>query len=221
MDDQKPKVAIILPVNNSMPHLKPMIDALYESTNFPFELIIIESESTDGTTEYITKLSNEKKNITIHFGKKEGLTKAINKGINLAGGLDVYITQDDVIHFKLYGRDWLAEMWENAQKPEKGIVTCLNGGGISDSDYIEGLRWVGTWAMYLPRKTIKKVGLFDENMCPGDDVDYCYRIGEAGLGGIMIDYWVQHHRLTEHGTVDDEKRQKKMSKYFKKKWGIK
>lgn len=220
----KPKVAIILPVSNSMPYLEPMIKSLYSSTKFPFKLIIIESESTDGTKEYVDGLGKASLlpgyEIEVHHTKKEGLVKAINYGIEVAGNLDVYLTQDDVIHFKLYGRDWLLEMYELAQKKHIGIVSSHGGVGISGKDYIDGMRWAGTWNTYIPRSTISKIGKFDENMGPGDDIDYCYRVGLAKLKGAIIDYWVQHHRLTEHGDVDSEKKQKKMSRYFKKKWKI-
>ncbi len=215
----KPKVAVILPVSDSMPHLEIMIKALYGSTKFPFKLIIIESESTDGTYEFVDNLQTKYDNIEVHHVPKEGLVKAINYGISQTE-LDVYLTQDDVIHFPLYGRDWLLEMHNLSKKKDMGIVTSLGGYGISDSSYVDGMKWAGTWNTYIPRKTIKKIGLLDENMGPGDDIEYSYRIGLNGLKGGIINYWIQHHRLTEHGDVDSKKKQKKMSEYFKKKYGI-
>ena len=214
------EVTVIVPVSNSMPHLETMLGCLYSSTSFPFKLIIIESESTDFTNVFVDEFAKHHSNVQVVHTKKEGLTKAINLGIRLAGDTDVYITQDDVIHFRLYGRDWLAEMWKLAKDKKIGVITCLNGGGISGQDYVDGMRWVGTWAIYLPRHTIDTVGFFDEKMSPGDDIDYCYRIGLAKLKGCMTDYWVQHHRLTEHGDVDTKAKQLKMSKYFKAKWGL-
>ena len=216
----KPEVAVILPCHNSMPHLAPMLKNLYESTNFPFKLIIIESESTDGTKEFV-KLYGKFKNVEVYHTKKKGLTHAINYGIKKAKNLDVYLTQDDVIHFKLYGRDWLLEMNELASKKEVGFVVSLGGWGVSGEEYIKGLKWAGTWNTYIPRSTIKKVGLFDENMSPGDDIDYSYRVQQAKLKGGITNYWVQHHRLTEHGDVDSRKKQREMGEYFRRKHGIK
>lgn len=214
--EKEARVAIILPVHNSMPHLKPMVENLYHSTNFPFKLIIVESESTDGTKEYVDSLQYD--NLEVYHTPKRGLTPAINFGIKKAEELDVYITQDDVIHFRLYGRDWLLEMHDHAQRDKKvGIMTGHLGGGISGPEYIKGLRWAGTWNTYIPRRIINDVGLFDENMGPGDDIDYCYRIAKKGYGGAIIDFWVQHHRLTEHGNVDQSETIAKMAKYFRKK----
>ena len=218
------KVAIILPTLNVMPHIKSMIEALYNSTNFPFKLIIVDGFSTDGTEEYCKALANTdvmlNRDIEFYQIPKKGLANAINYGIKKAGKLDVYLTQPDVIHFKLYGRDWLLEMYEQSRKQNYGIIIGLGGGGISGPTYIDGLQWAGTWNTYITRKAINKVGLFDENMSPGDDIDYSHRANLAKIKGGTLDFWVQHHRLTEHHG-DDHELKIKMSKYFKKKWNLK
>lgn len=201
-----------------MPHLEAAVRSLFNSTKYPFELLLIESESTDGTKEFCDNLAKQFEQVKVFHTKKEGLTKAINKGIKESKG-DVYITQDDVIHFKLYGVDWLAEMANAGKKETTGVICGLAAGGVSGPDYLEGLRWVGTWNLYLPRHTIKKVGLFDEKMGPGDDIDYCYRIKKAGLRLVILPFWVQHHRLTEH-FGDDKDLQDKMAQYFRKKHNI-
>ncbi len=215
----KPEVAILLPCMNSMPYLKVTIKCLFESTKFPFHLILIESESTDGTAKFCDDLAKEKDNVEVYHIPKKGLPNAINFGIEKARDLDVYITQDDVIHYRLLGRDWLAEMHFLAKNDKKiGMVTSLGGYGISGPSYVEGMRWVGTWNLYLPRTTINTIGTFDEKMGPGDDLDYSYRCMKKDLGISIIDYWVQHHRLTDHGAVDSEEVKKQMSDYFKNKW---
>ena len=209
-------IDIILPVHNSKPHLRATIESLLSSTNYPFRLLLIESESTDGTDKYCDGLSAIYENVKVFHIPKKGLVNAINFGIQQSEN-DVYITQDDVIHFRLYGMDWLADMVDMSRHKQIAMITGLYGGGVSGKDYIDGFRWVGTWNMFLPRKTIKKVGMFDENMGPGDDIDYCYRCKEAGLKFAVCPFWVQHHRLTEHGDVDSKNKQKQMSDYFKRK----
>jgi len=215
------KVAIILPVYNVITYLPSMIEALYKSTNFPFKLIIVDGFSTDGTEKYIDNLFHEKDNVEYYQIKRKGLVNAINYGIKKAGKMDIYLTQADVIHFNLFGRDWLQDMYDQACKKNVGIVVGIMGGGISGKDFIDGFQWAGTWNTYLPKRTLKKVGLFDESFGPGDDIDYSYRVELAGLKGIICNFWVQHHRLTEHGDSDDGKKIKRMGKLFKKKWGIK
>jgi len=214
------KVAIILPVYNVIEYLPSMIEALYDSTAFPFKLIIVDGFSTDGTEKYIKDLFILKDNIEYYQIKRKGVSNAINFGIKKAGNIDIYLTQADVKHFKLYGRDWLLDMYKKARKKNIGLVIGRGGGGISGSDFLEGCMWAGTWNTYIPKRTIKKVGLFDESLGPGDDIDYSYRVKLAGLKGFMFDFWVQHHRLINHGDSDDGKKIQKMGKIFRKKWRL-
>jgi len=216
----KPKVAVILPVWNVMPHLKAMIEAFYNSTDFPFKLIIIDGFSTDGTFEYCTSLLKEKDNIKLYQIPKKGLVNAINFGIKKAGRLDVYLTQADVIHFKLFGKDWLLNMYDNSKRENVGVLTGIAGCGISGPECIDGMRWVGTWNTYLPRNTIDKVGYFDEQFLGMDDIDYSYRIGKANLGGMVTNYWVQHHQLTDRLAGNESQNLKKMAELFRKKWKL-
>lgn len=216
----KPKVSIILPTYNVMPHLKVMIENLYNSTNFQFKLIIVDGFSTDGTEKYIEEVLLKYDNVEVHQIPKKGLVNAINFGIKKAKGTDVYLTQSDVIHFKLYGTDWLLDMYTAAQKKDVGIVIGMGGGGISTEEFSEGLRWAGTWNTYIPKRTIKKVGLFDEQFSGGDDIDYSYRVGLAKLNGVICNFWMQHHQLTDRNDTHSPKHLKKMGKLFRKKHGL-
>ena len=216
----KLKVAIILPTLNVMPHIKPMIEALYSSTYFKFRLIIVDGFSTDGTFEYLKEVIKNHENVEIHQIKAKGLVNAINYGIDRAGDLDVYLTQADVIHFRLYGRDWLLEMWERAQEESVGMIIGMGGGGVSGSNFLDGMVWAGTWNTYLCRRTIDKIGLYDEQFSGGDDIDYSYRVGLSGLSCLVLNFWVNHHQLTERGAYNDPIHQQKMAKLFRKKWKL-
>ena len=209
-------VKIIIPCSNCMPYLKYAVESIINSTNFE-KILLIESESTDGTSEYCESIKSDK--IEVFHIKREGLVKAINFGIKQADS-DVYLTQADTIHFKLLGRDWLKEMEEIAKNENVGLVTSLRGYGVSGELYINGLTWVGTWSCYIPKRTIELVGYYDENMGPGDDIDYSYRVQLNNLSIIVSDFWVQHHRYTEHGNVDSSEKIKKMAEYFRSKYKI-
>ncbi len=213
------KVAIILPTIDNLQYLKVTLRCLFASTKFPYKLLLIDGVSTDGTSEYCDYLAKSYDNIEAYHISRAGLPNAINFGIRKAGDLDVYITQDDVIHYNLMGRDWLAEMHESSKGKDVGQVTCIRGMGISGPTYVDGMKWVGTWAMYLSRRTINEIGFFDEEMRAGDDLDYSYRCMKKKKGIMVIDYWVQHHRLSSHSPGDTEEVKEKMSQYFKKKWG--
>lgn len=202
------KVTIIMPVYNNKQETDDAINSIVENIHYPnYELIIVESESTDGTAESVDAWAGGK--IKVFHTKKEGLTKAINFGIkNSDPESDIYLTQNDVIHYKLYKKDWLTWMVKASEQfPEAGLITTLAGGGTdTKGDYLLGLNWVGTWSMYIPRNTINKVGLFDEEYAPnGDDVDFSYRVCLSGLKILVLPFWVEHHRLTENTNDSSEK----------------
>ncbi len=180
-----------------------------------------------GTNLVCDNYAKKYDNIKVIHTKKEGITKAINVGIIAAGELDVYLSQDDVILPNLYGRDWLTILVEASKTKDKngklvGAVTTINAGGVSGPTFLDGMKWVGTWSLFLPRRTINKIGLFDENFSPGpgDDIDYSYRIGLAGLSVYVVNFWVDHHRMTVNFNDSLKDVYKKNSKYFKKKWGL-
>ena len=50
---------------------------------------------------------------------------------------------------------------------------------------------------------------------------HAYRIGLAKLDGAIVNFWVQHHQLTDRGIAHSSSNLKKMGKLFKKKWGLK
>ena len=83
--DTTTNVAIILPCYNSGKHLKPAIESIMNNTDYPFKLILIESESIDGTAELCDRYANEYSSIQVYHTKKEGITKAINFGISKIG----------------------------------------------------------------------------------------------------------------------------------------
>ena len=226
MKEERKPVAIILPAYNSHKSIQFTIDSLLSSTEYPLELIIIESESTDGTAELCDEYAKKDKRIRVIHTKKEGPTKAINIGIKEAGDLDVFLTQTDVVFPKKHESDWLEEMTITSKLDDCGLITVHDGGGISGDTYINGLHWIGTWSTYIPRKVINIVGLFDEenfsemNNGMGDDIDYTYRVCLAGLKNYYINYWTNHHRLINAHVEEVAADTAKHAELFRKKWGI-
>jgi len=222
--NEKP-VAIIIPCRNSGNSLSMTINSILQNFVYPYKIILIESESNDGTADYCDRLANAHPDkIEVHHIKAEGTTLAINYGIKCAGDMDVFLTQDDVIFHKFLGRDMLYEMVSYSEYPDCGIVTVRNGGGTSGEMYLDGFKWVGTWCMFISRKTINKIGMLDECLNPGDgdDIDYTYNVFSNGLKVYEIDMFIEHHRkfnIDQH-EHESQKIKKRNSIYFKKKWGL-
>lgn len=220
-------VTFVMVVSNSMPHIQATISSLYQSTNYPFTLIIVESESTDGTQEYLDHLATIHNNIKIIHTKKEGTVKAFNVGIRATEkGSHVFLCHDDVYFFKWYMKDWL-DICMNTLKnnPKMGLLIPMSGGGISGPDYVDGLFWAGTWSTLIRNEVIEKFGkemFLDENFGKGfgDDIDMTYRTLKLGYTLCRLEFWIDHHRLSEHkyeSNPDAEEIKKKNALYFRKK----
>ena len=217
------KTTIIMPVHNSGENLKPAVESILRSTAYFDSFLLIDDGSTDGSEKLVDFFANNYKNVhALHLPVREKpkeydgrLIKVINVGIKFAKDSDIYITHDDVIHFKLYKADWLFGMKELAENEDCGLVTSINGGGVSDQTYLNNFNWIGTWSMYIPKRTIKKIGLFDENFIVGDDIDYTYRVVKEGLKCYLCDFWVDHHRQTNHQYSDKKSKMEKCVAYGK------
>lgn len=221
------KLMIGIPIHNDLESLQAMIESLMTSTNAYDEIILLESESTDGCAEFCEHLSQIYQKIRVIHTKKEGPLKAYNKLFDIAktGKYDLFLTQTDVLFPKLYKKDWLSIMRSIVQNEEVGAVTCINGGGISGPDYINGFEWLGGWATYFPYRTMEKIGGYDENFIGGwgVDIDYSYKIQLAKLKIIKINFWVHHHmqnnREHDNSSKSEEEKQK-AAKYFRRKYKL-
>ena len=100
-----------------------------------------------------------------------------------------------------------------------------NSMGICHGRYIENMIWAGFWGIYIPWETIDKIGDFDTNYEIGDavDIDWSYRVYNAGLNIIPIRYFNDHHHQTAHvneNRLDLEDIRKRNGEFFKRKYGL-
>jgi len=223
------KILIAMPVHNDFEAFKYAINGIINSTAYPhYTILIIESESTDGSKEYADLLPKlfPRVDFIIKHTKKEGPLKAYNFAFDLAKEMkcDLYLTQTDVVHFRLYKRDWMWELHEMSKNPSIGLVAPLGAWGVA-YELGNPFNWIGGWACFVPYKTIELIGGYDEGYEIGDlvDVDYCYNVMQKGLKLVQADYWVQHHWMTAHVNeqrADLEQIKQRNRKRFKEKWKI-
>ena len=227
MEKTRRKIIVGVPVRNDLKSFKFMINSLIGSTNFYDKILIIESESTDGCKEYCDKLVELSPKIQVVHTAKEGPLAAYNRLFDIAiqEEADLLLTQTDVVFPTLYETDWLQTMYDVASREDVGAVTTLNGCGRSGPDYINNFDWLGGWCTYLPYKTLKVIGKYDDTFYKGwgVDIDYSYRIFKAGLKCVVINYWVHHHMMNErtHDYSNDVETEKKIAaEHFRKKWKL-
>lgn len=123
-----------------------------------------------------------------------------NLGIRAAANDDVILLNDDALLTTPGGFTALAAV--AADHPEYGVIAaaCDNTGNRNQSPRNIGLRedprMVCFVCVYIPRRTIEKVGLLDERYVGYgmDDDDYCFSVRKAGLKVGIFDHCIVDHR---------------------------
>jgi len=152
-----------------------------------------------------------------------------NVGIRAAGEDDVILLNDDALLKTPAGFSQLSSVAQS--HPEYGVIAAVTNstGNQAQLPQNRGLReeprMVCFICVYIPRKTIERVGLLDERFIHYgmDDDDYCLRVRQAGLKiGIFDGCFVDHATLKSSfrgmpGTGGDYLPNLAI---FKEKWGF-
>jgi len=104
-----PIVSIMMVTYNRLELTKQTVDNIYKTVKMPFEFIIIDNASTDGTTDYLFELLKTKDNVFVQFNKvNEGIARGRNSALLKADELKTewYVTIDNDV---LFHNGWLNE----------------------------------------------------------------------------------------------------------------
>jgi GT2 family glycosyltransferase len=201
-------VSIIIPVFNQLDFTIQCLEALASNTCYePYEVIIIDNASTDGTAEFLQQsLSGNVKVIT----NKEnlGFSKANNQGARSAGGEYLIFLNNDTVPQP----GWLENLVDMADTmPDAGIIgskllypdnTIQHAGVVFDIVENDLFIWhiyrnfekdhpavnsvrefnaVTAACILVKKKIFFKIGMFDEIFLNGyEDVDLCFKAREKG-----------------------------------------
>ena len=199
---EPPEVSIIIGSHNRSQSLRRTLESLcqLEYAQNGFEVIVVDDGSTDGTSHMLDKFS-QRVPFPFRYGrqKNEGISSARNRGIKMSRGEILAFTDDDCI----VASDWLKHLTAHLNSDDVGVVggpekiprtspLLSRGVGYIVNSFIgaaglfrgEGLR-LGIFYpkgcnMALPKRVLHQVGLFDEKLMPGEDVELGYRIRKAG-----------------------------------------
>ncbi len=217
----KPIASIIIPVFNQLDYTKLAIESIKKYTHIPYELIIIDNASTDGTFQYLSTLQDIK---LIRNPENYGFPKAVNQGIVHAEGDYIVVLNNDVI----VTNKWLERLIEHLKEDNSiGIIGPLSNyvSGIqilkdAEKFYLENGKVnevhlqqfaeyiyeknkgtkiifprIAGLCMVIKKEVIEKIGGFDERFTPGnfEDDDYCLRAVLAGFKiAVAKDVFIHH-----------------------------
>lgn len=226
------KYSIIIPTYNRLDELKELIPSLiqmaHEESCPPFELVIVDDGSTDGTEGYIPSLVANP--FSIHYFKQanQGPGAARNLGMQKASGdYFIFVDSDCLIPEDYLKKihDFLAQNSVDAfggpdtyhpsfspllKAINYSMTSFIGTGGTRGSQKSIGKFYPRSFNMGFHRRVFDQIGGFNA-LRHGQDMDFSARIYAAGFSVALIpDALVYHKRRTS------------LKKFFKQifNWGV-
>ncbi|MBO9606979.1 MAG: glycosyltransferase family 2 protein [Paenibacillaceae bacterium] len=237
------KTSIVVPTFNGLSLLAECVDAVRSLTTTPYELIVVDNGSSDGTAAWC----REQRITLVSLPDNRGFPIACNMGLRIATGDVLLLLNNDVV----VGPRWLDNMLlALASRSDVGMVGPMTnyvfGRQKRDADYETMVqfrqvaetfnrsdpgRWQPTkrlvgFCLALKREVAGRIGYMDEQFSPGhyEDDDYCYRARLAGYRLLIAgDTLVHHHGSSSFRKQSPERIAQLVDgnwRKFKAKWGV-
>ncbi|MEI7988208.1 MAG: glycosyltransferase family 2 protein, partial [Chloroflexota bacterium] len=167
------QVSIGLPTRNSIQFLSERLESIRQQTFGGWELIVVDSDSTDGTREMLDELAAEDARVRVYQAPKDGIYPNFNRCIQLSNGPFVYIaTSDDIM-----APDCLEKMVDALlQNPDCDLAHCpmrvLDRTGGIGPDWWAGNSLFARSSGNLLEVKHKRVAPIDDILCLLGDTIY-------------------------------------------------
>ncbi len=225
MSKLAPSISVVMSVYNGANYLQESVESILAQTFTNFEFIIINDGSTDNTWEILTKYADQDKRIILIQNKENiGLTKSLNKGIELAHG--EYVARQDADDISLPER--FEKQVVLLEHPEIVLVSCnlesINSEGHStgkleracDRDLVPWYllfynRLAGHSQVVFKRETIRSLGGYCENRRYSQDYELWCRLGKVGKIAVLPEVLLQQRIHSKSISVEKGSEQKAYS----------
>lgn len=216
----KRNISVIIPTYNSWLTLKSCVTSIYRQTLKPFEIIIVDNGSTDGTSDHVKKIFSEVKLVTLM--KNTGVTGGRNTGIKTASRMANYIFFFD--HDMVATPKMLEELMKIAENNKDiGIVTpkiyywenkkriwsagtgvnlwtgqVIFRGGSDKGQYEKAEEvQVAPAAMLVKKEAILTIGDFDNRyFATFEDTDFCFRARKNKFRTFYAPKAIAYHKIS-------------------------
>ncbi len=243
-DTSRVRVSIVMLTFNRLDMTRRALSSLRASTRQPYELIVVDNGSTDGTSTYLQEIEQQG-GYVLRNPTNRGVAAGWNQGLRVAKGDCLMVLNNDII----VAGDWLERMTHAAhQVPRAGLVGCRTtkvGGpqallpdyqdlrdfplfarryaALADGSWFELTRVVAV-ALLWRRHVYERVGSFDERFFPAsfEDDDYSMRSIAAGFRNIVAnDVFIHHEGSASHASnqILPTEVQSDNRRRFLEKWG--
>lgn len=218
--------SIIMVTHNCLEYTKKCVKSIRKYTPEPYEIIFVNQDCSDETSNWLQSQIKINKNIRLAEGEKNyGFIRRRNQGIKMSRGEFVVLMDDDIV----VSEHWLSGMLNCINfAPDAGIVGAMtnNGDGMQQAadesyqtvhyldkyaaQYKERFRHrriscrnLDGFCLLFKRTLAESIGLFDERFHQGqcEDEDFCIRATLAGYRNYIAgDVFL--HRETQKAPCD-------------------
>jgi len=238
--------SIIMLTYNALDYTKQSVNSIFKNTKVPYELIIVDNNSSDGTRKYLKKLAQQDDRIKIILNEEnKGFAGGNNQGMEIASGNYIQLINNDV----LVPEGWLKRMIDCAEADNSigmvGPITNESSGlqklkevpysNLEEyhefADYVARQNQnkytprsrISAFAFLMKRKVYEEVGKFDETFGKGnyEDDDFCLRATKKGFKIMLAeDVFIHHYgnATFDANEIDYQKLMKKNEEKFHEKW---
>ena len=180
------KISVVIPTFNRKHVLKRALDSVESQTKRPFEIIVIDDGSIDGTQEW---MKEHYPSVKFIYQKNHGVSSARNRGIEISKGSWVaFLDSDD---------EWISEKLEQQEQlimDNPGSMVChaneiwiRNGVRVNQmkkhekhgGDIFEkclDICRISPSSVMIKKEVFDRIGLFDESLRVCEDYDLWLRI---------------------------------------------
>ena len=207
-------VSIVIPLCNMLGFTRLCIDYIRKNTIMPYELVVVDNGSIDGSQEYFEELSNE---LDVKYLRNEtnlGPIVAINQGIREAKYEYISQIHNDVVIFE---KGWLEKIVSIMESDSNIGIACLAGRqyiredcscdektlkhnllsiGLNEpmKNVVEDVAVIDGLCFVFTKRLVKEIGFLDETygMMHFYDMDFSLRSLKAGYRNVAINVLAFH-----------------------------
>lgn len=218
-----PKLSVVIPAFNVEKYIKECLDPIIEFRGLDFEIIVVNDASTDGTLAILNQY-NDKRLKIINHKINRGLPAARNTGFKASSGEYIIPLDSDDIPIP---RSWLmllsliektddvsvvygyAQLFKDGSEfvPNFNLKFVKPSGYILDEIVIHN-NFISIGTAIISRKSIVKVGEWNESLTIGEDWEMWCRLAEDGkfmyYESLVVGYRQRKSSMTKSQKYTDE-----------------
>ena len=205
-----PKVTVLMSVFNGSAHLRPSVESILNQTLSDFEFLIIDDGSSEPVSEIILDYQDDR----IRLVRQEncGLTRSLNKGLNLARSPfiarmdadDISLPERLEIQFEVFTKnqklDFVGTFFDVIDECENLVQKKeLIGDPLYRLWRLMFHNNYGHGTMLFRKSAVINAGMYDVSLRFAQDYDLWSRISKKNNNAIIPEY-LYRYRMNENGS---------------------